>query len=427
MTISNLIKTAIIVDPYSSGAEYAPVFRKAGVEKIVAVLSSPIPPKVYAPSYLHQDFDEIFTTTFLRDNDVKPELIETLKKSNPLCILPGTESGVELADLIAAQVTPHIANDSSKSSARRDKGAMAQALTKAGLQIIKQLCTDDIAEVEQWLTQENLTGKDLVIKPPKSAGTDGVIKIPKGHNWQQEFKNLLNTNNRLGIVNDKLIIQEYISGTEYVVDTMSYDGNHSICNICKYYKIENGANFGIYDYMEWCSPDIPCYEKLIYEKLINYAKDVLNAVGMRFGTSHIEIMWTEEGPKLIEIGARPHGGGNPKFTRIATGDSQIDRIVRYFTNPDSPIPSSFQLIKHVSVVFLICRNERKVTNAQILERINELTSYHSSIINIKNGDLLEPTKDLFDTFKLGFVILAHEDSLQIEADYNQIRSLEQQL
>lgn len=421
MTTNNLKKTAIIIDPYSSGSEYAPAFREAGVEEIVAVLSSPTPPE-YASSYRSENFNQTFTTNFLENNCVEPELIENLKKLNPLCILPGAEFGVELADLIAAQVNPHIANDPSKSSARRDKGAMAQALTEAGLQIIKQLCTDNIAEVEQWLEQENLTGKDLVIKPPKSAGTDGVIKIPKGHNWQQEFFKLLKTNNRLGIVNDKLIIQEYIPGTEYVVDTMSYDGKHSICNICKYYKIENGVNFGIYDRMEWCSPDIPCYEELV-----NYAKDVLSATGMRFGTSHIEIMWTEKGPKLIEIGARPHGGGNPKFTRVATGDSQIDRIVRYFTNPASPIPESFQLIKHVSVVFLICRNEREVTNAQILQGINKLQSYHSSVIYIKNGDLLKPTKDLFDTFKLGFVILAHKDPFQIEADYNEIRFLEQRL
>ncbi|BAZ52780.1 dapdiamide A synthase [Nostoc sp. NIES-4103] len=415
MTTSNSQGPVVIVDPYSSGAFFAPAFTQAGVP-VVAVLSSPTPPDVYASSYRPQDFSQIIIAT-----EDLCEVVNKLRELRPRCVLPGCESGVELADAIAPQVVEDLANIPEKASARRHKGDMAAAVAKAGLPIIPQLCTNDADEVEKWLYQTGLIGRDLVIKPPKSASTDGVTKVPKGKGWRQIFNEMLGKHNRLGILNDKLLIQEYTVGVEYVIDTISYEGKHSISDICRYHKIDNGPYMAIYDRMEWLPPTIP-----EYDQIVDYARGVLDAVGMRYGTSHLEVMLTEHGPRLIEIGTRPHGGGHPRFCRIATGDSQVDRAVRYFTRNGS-IPDSFQLITHVLVVFLICRVEGIVSNAEIFDQVKELQSHHFSVINIQNNDWLEPTKDLFASLKLGFVVLAHADQSQIMEDYKLIRSLEQQL
>lgn len=415
MTISNSQSPAVIVDPYSSGAYFAPAFIEAGVQ-VVAVLSSPTPPSVYASSYRPEDFSQIIIV-----KDDLSEVVDQLRGLRPRCVLAGCESGVELADAIAPQVVEDIANVPSKASARRHKGDMAAAVAQAGLPIIAQLCTDNPDEVEKWLYQENLIGRDIVIKPPKSASTDGVTKVPSGKGWREVFNEMLGKHNRLGILNNKLVVQEYVTGVEYVVDTISYEGKHSVCDICRYHKIDNDQYIAIYDNMEWLPPTIP-----IYDHLVEYARGVLDAVGMRFGTSHVELMLTEHGPRLIEVGARPHGGGHPRFCRIATGDSQVDRAVRYFTRQGS-IPDSFKLITHVLVVFLICRTQGKVSNVEILDQVRELQSHNFSVIKIRNNDWLEPTKDLFASLDLGFVVLAHEDKSQVMADYKLIRSLEQQL
>ncbi|MBW4503329.1 MAG: ATP-grasp domain-containing protein [Scytonema hyalinum WJT4-NPBG1] len=415
MTISNPEGLAVIVDPYSSGAFFAPAFAEAGVP-VVAVVSSPAPPEVYASSYRPQDFSQIIIAT----EDLS-EVVNKLRELRPRCILPGCESGVELADAIAPLVVEDLANVPEKASARRHKGDMAAAVAQAGLPIIAQICTNDADEVEKWLYQADLIGRDLVIKPPKSASTDGVTKVPSCEDWRKIFNEMLGKHNRLGILNDKLLVQEYTAGVEYVIDTISYEGKHSISDICRYHKIDNGQYMAIYDSMEWLPPTIP-----VYDQIVDYACGVLDAVGMRFGTSHLEVMLTERGPRLIEIGTRPHGGGHPRFCRVATGDSQVDRAVRYFTRKGS-IPDSFKLITHVLVVFLICRAEGTVSNAEIFDGVRELHSHHFSVINIRNNDWLEPTKDLFASLKLGFVVLAHEDRSQIMADYKLIRTLEQQL
>lgn len=410
---------AVIVDPYSSGAMYAPAFREAGVP-VVALVTAPAPPDVYAASYRPEDFREIIIAS---DDPAVANgpAIERLRALRPRCVLPGCESGVELADAVAPQVVPGVANRPETASARRHKGEMAAAVARAGLPIIAQLCTDDAAEVEAWIERAGLAGRDLVIKPPKSASTDGVIRVARGEGWRDVFAGKLGQPNRLGLINDRLVVQEYCEGTEYVVDTASYDGVHSVSDICRYHKIDNGGHMAVYESMAWMPPSIEAYDELV-----RYASGVLDAVGMRFGAAHIEIMLTDRGPRLIEIGARPHGGGHPRFCRVATGDSQLDRMVRWFASGERP-PASYELRQHVRVLFLIARRAGYVHNAAALAGVSELPSHHFSKLSLRDGAWLDQTKDLFGGLELGFVVLAHPDLARVEADAQRVRDLEQQV
>ena len=44
------------------------------------------------------------------------------------------------------------------------------------------------------------------------------------------------------------------------------------------------------------------------QALVDYMHKVLDALEIRNGPSHGEIMWTKDGPCLVEVGSRPHGG-----------------------------------------------------------------------------------------------------------------------
>jgi hypothetical protein len=382
----------------------------------VAVVSSSRPPDVYAASYRPGDFVRILVAT----EDLDP-LVQQLRAMRPRCVLPGCESGVELADALAPRVVEDIANVPWKAAARRHKGDMAAAVAAAGLPIIQQICADDAGEVEAWLARTGLAGRDLVIKPPKSASTDGVTRVPGGAGWRGVWDSMLGRSNRLGLVNDRLLVQEYARGVEYVVDTFSYEGVHTVTDVCRYHKVDNDRHIAVYDSMEWLSPTDPACPDVI-----GYARGVLDAVGMRFGAAHVELMLTAGGPRLIEIGARPHGGGQPRFCRIATGDSQVDRTVRYFARL-GPIPHGFTLRTRVLVVFLICRTAGVVRNAEVLDEARGLASHHTSVVHLHNGDRLEPTKDLFGSLALGFVVLAHDDPAQVWFDYRRIRDMERRL
>ena len=405
---------AVIVDPYSSGAQFAPAFREQGVP-CIAVVTGPEPPPAYASSYRPADFGEILTF----DGDLEG-LASTLRARSPRCLIAGCESGVELAERLAPLVTPALANVAGLAPARRDKAEMAHAVAAAGLAVIEQICTATPDEVASWLDRADLAGADLVIKPPTSASTDGVIKVPGGRDWREVFARQIGRANMFGGRDDKLIVQQYVTGTEYVVDTFSHDGEHTVTDVCRYHKLDNGPYMAVYDSMRWMpldDPDVP--------PVVEYARAVLDAVGMRFGAAHVEIMDTAAGPVLIELGARPHGGGHPQFNRAATGDSQVDRTVRYLTG--GQIPRGYDLRRHQLVVFHIARETGIVRNAALLAEIRHLSSHHFSVCNVADGDRVKMTRDLIGSLNLGFAVLSHPDADQVERDYQTIRDLEAKL
>ena len=401
---------AVIVDPYSSGALLGPAFRAQGLIP-VAVTTTRIPAQVYINSWMPSAYDVVF----VHDTSVE-QLVAQLRALDPVCVIAGTESGVELADTLAAALTPDLANVPALGLARRHKGRMGDAIAAAGLPHIRQLCSSDAAAVSAWIERERLHDRALVLKPPKSAGTDGVIKIAAGQDWHPAFDALLGQQNKLGLTNDEILVQEFASGDEYVIDTFSQHGIHTVTDICRYRKVVNADHIAVYDSMEFLPYDAP-----VHGVLIEYTFKVLDALGIRFGPGHSEVMLTADGPRLIETGARMHGGGHPEFCRLATGSSQLDRIIAFYTGTGAT-STDFTLLRKVLVAFLIARADGVVRNAEVFDAATQLTSHYKSVIGVKNGDQVAQTSDLFTA--LGFIVLAHEQPEQVFADYHVVKDLE---
>ncbi|MFD3971829.1 ATP-grasp domain-containing protein [Streptomyces cyaneofuscatus] len=412
MSPSTITQAAVIVDPFSSGARYAPEFASFGIAT-VAVSSLPTVPAAYADSWdpaLHRQLHAF-------DGNLE-HLLAALRPLSPRCVLAGAESGVELADILTERLLPEQANVPSLAAARRDKGAMAQALRDAGVPTIPQICTDDPEAVRAWIDREGLYNRDLVVKPPKSGSTDGVTRVPAGADWRIPFDAQLGRINQWHNLNDRMVVQEYARGTEFVVDTFSHGGRHTVADICRYEKTDNGGQMAVYESLTWVAPDAPEVPVLTH-----YAEAVLDAVGLRHGTAHIEIMLTAEGPRLIEINSRPHGGGHPVFNLTATGDSQVHRAARWFAVEEAA-PKGYRLLQHMTVLFLIARRSGTVSDTAVLDGIKNLTSYHHSAVKLRDGDVIEVTRDLLGTLTLGFVVLAHPDPEQIAKDTAAVRAME---
>jgi biotin carboxylase len=411
---ADLTRPAVVVDPYSSGALFQAAFAEHGVE-VVAVLSSERPPEAFASSYRPQDF----TGPIVAGDDLEA-VAARLRTLGPCCVIAGCESGVELAERLAPMVLPDQCNVPELAGARRDKWLMAEAVAAAGLPVIPQICTTDADKVATWLDHEGLNGQDLVIKPPKSASTDGVVKVAGGVGWAEVFAANLGRTNQFGAVDDRLLVQKFVTGTEYVLDTFTHDGTHGLVDVCRYQKVDNGPYMAVYDAMWWVPHDDPAIPDLLA-----YTRSVLAAVGIRFGAAHVEIMNTDEGPLLIELGARPHGGGHPKFNRAATGDSQIDRTVRALVG--LPVPADYRLIRHQQCVFHIARASGVVHDVSVLDAVRDLPSHHFSVHHLIEGGPIRVTRSLVDSLEFGFVILSHPDTKQVERDAATVRELERKL
>src|SRR5262249_49080320 len=130
--------------------------------------------------------------------------------------------------------------------------------------------------------------------------------------------------NVLSLVNEAVLAQELIAGEEYVIDTVSWDGEHRPAAFWRYGKpAPEYATVGLF-----VTKELLPFEGALQEELFDYVRGVLDAVGIRFGPGHAEVKVTSEGPMLIEVAARLHGGPKAhEMCRAAFGGSQLDLVV----------------------------------------------------------------------------------------------------
>ena len=143
--------------------------------------------------------------------------------------------------------------------------------------------------------------KSCVIKPYRGVASDGVYKCTNMKEVYVAFHKLLNQPQYGGGVNDAVLVQECVTGTEYAVDTIAKNGEIKVSALWRYRKLPaNGAPF-VYQCSELVSADGK-EEK----DVCDYCIKVLKAQGLKWGPTHTEIMATADGPRLIEINARWH-------------------------------------------------------------------------------------------------------------------------
>lgn len=402
-------KYTIIVDPLSTGQEYTAAFKEAG-QTPVAVLSGLEPPPAYTGSWHPEDFEHIHYF----EGDLEA-LANALKVYEPTYLVAGSESGVELCDALTELLVPGTGNVFELASARRDKWQMAQALARAGVPHLRQLCTADPAEAEQWLRDNDLVGKRLVIKPPKSAAGDEVYTVFEGGDWRERFERVLGRDNKMGLRNDAVLIQEYAEGTEYLVDSYSVGGRHELVDVCRYTKISRGDKIGIYHRIDFLAADDP--EVLA---LWPYTQQVLDAVGIRVGCGHAEVMMTADGPRLIEVAARPSGGGHQMVSELATGDNHIKRTVAHRVRGE--FRESFDLVQHLRGIFISAYRTGYFRNRDVFDGIDALKSFHWMKILHDEDAIVPETVDLFTC--LAWVILIHSDPQTLDDDYQKVLAME---
>merc|ERR1712159_290241 len=137
-------------------------------------------------------------------------------------VVAGSEPGVQLAEQLQAAMGFAERNSVRTSMLRRDKYPMQEALRKANLRAIKQMFAMSPEEVFNWMKEAGMEFP-LILKPAMGAGTEGVRKCNDADDVVHAFAVECESGkvNICGKVNAGLIAQEFLRGTEYVVDSFS--------------------------------------------------------------------------------------------------------------------------------------------------------------------------------------------------------------
>ena len=411
-TESNLPKKTVvaIIDGYSSANQLPSACLRQGYQSI-HICSSKDLPSFYFASYQP---DEYVSNFIYGGSDC--ELEKQISKFNIVAVIPGVETGVELADKLSEKLGL-ITNGTLLSESRRDKLLMAKAVASAGVRVPDFYRANSKEMAKTWWNKCNY--KEIVVKPPRSGGTDNVFICSNKSDIDNALEKILGLENKLGELNEFALLQECIDGQEYVVNTISTDGEHRIVDLIKYTKIRVDGAGRMYDYGEHLELE------LVDKRIFPYVCKVLDALGIRHGPAHTEMMIDKSGPVLIETGARIGGAQHALLSR-KYGFSQVDLCISSFLGSIKNVRSPEDIYSNKSAcifeIELVSSSEGVVTTLDKIKEIQSLESAEFVQVKVSIGDNYHVTKDLFTS--PGWILLAHTNRNIVVSDYNRIRELE---
>lgn len=403
-------KICALVDAYSTASQYPKWFAKHGYSCIhIQSTVEPLP-------IFRTTFGEPYLTNIVHQGDIGQTAAEVAKYA-PVCLIAGVEPGVLLADALSEKLGL-LTNGTKMSLARRDKFEMAEALRRRNIPCARQSKAASEEEALSWAA--SLNQWPVVVKPLNSAGTDGVTVCHSGEEVRRACRNVLEKQNIMGLTNHEVLVQEYLRGTEYVINSVSYRGQHHITDIWRSTKrFVPGATY-VYDREEL----LP-FEGQEQSALLGYLRQVLDALEIQYGPAHSELMLTDRGPILIETGARLAGVMNHEAIAHCVGHSQLELTVAAYVKPTEFLTVAshpYHMQKRMLTIDFISHFEGIVKDIPMLQEIRQLPSLYDFYIRPTPGAQVHRTVDLFSS--PGAITLVSADDEALLRDYRRIRELE---
>ncbi|GGV19836.1 hypothetical protein GCM10010260_69780 [Streptomyces filipinensis] len=405
----------VLVDAYGTGNYLPAAFNRLGVE-VIHVQSSAEPITRMQPWDRAAYLDQL---VYAADGSTE----RTLKEIEPRFVLPGQEPGVLLADRLSEALDVRT-NGTTFSDARRDKYKMIETVSAAGLRTARQLLTDDAEEAVAWAEANGHW--PCVAKPLASASTDGVTICRNADTLRSAFRSVLSSTTVFNGANTEVLVQSYLEGTEYIVDTVSVDGHAFVCGVWQYEKrlLPNGKPLYNRDIL------LPSTSPVV-QTLVGYTRSLLEVLRIRNGPAHTELIVTDDGPALVEVGARVNGHLHPAFHDTAIGVNSADLTALAYLRPEEFLARYGDGVydrRQPAVVYnaptTLSGTVVSVDEA-LVEEIRERPSVVDLVVKRRPGDVIVPTHDLL-TSPLR-VFLTHEDPVTLELDYVFIESVRESL
>ena len=225
-----------------------------------------------------------------------------------------------------------------------NKYAMRRALSEAGIPCPKFILADKGTDFEKALSDFSFP---VIVKPTDRSGSRNIMKL-------DSLKGIEKATSEACAVSfeKKAIIEEFLTGQEYSMETISYKGKHSLLAVTK--KFTTGAPHFI-ETGHIQPSDLP-------DHIIKKAKDMifaaLDALHIENSAGHSEFRVDEKGNiKIIEIGARMGGDCiGSDLVELSTGNDFVKMVIDVACGKEPALKTN-PLNNHAQIRFLFDQND----------------------------------------------------------------------
>lgn len=257
--------------------------------------------------------------------------------------------------------------------------------------------------------------KKCIIKPLDNSASRGVFSINNAAELKEHFEDCISASSA---ANPAIIIEEYVTGTEFTIDGLMTPKGHRCLAISekKHYAYnENVAYQLLFDNKN---------KRFDYDELRKVNDQLVDLTGIPFGLTHAEYKFANGKFYLIEIQAR--GGGNFIATDIVPFISGIDSYteqLKWAVGDDVHVEYDYDnMSEHCSVLhFFDVPGKGGVVKAieglDYFASLGDQMMYH---LNFKEGDIIQETKD--DSTRIGWYIIKSPNRVDLDDKMQQIEN-----
>ena len=216
----------------------------------------------------------------------------------------------------------------------------------------------------------------LIIKPRDAFSSRGVYRTET----IEELKARLDESRSFASSGD-VIIEEFLEGKEYSVEAITFNGGTTIVQFTEKFITPYPNTVEIAHLQP---ADLTESEKLEIKELVISG---IEALGINNSASHIEVMKTKKGPKIIEIGARLGGDFIASYlTKASTGVSMDKTAIQIALGIEPDLCPS---LNHYSLIqYLNLPTGKKVKTIIPYFDICDLPGVIMAHVLVKKGDII---------------------------------------
>lgn len=248
-----------------------------------------------------------------------------------------------------------------------------------------------IENMEDLLEALEKINGDFILKPANSSGSKGVV--------------LCNTNNieRLSEIfvevlsfssTGYILLEEYMRGPEVSVESLTMNGETKVIAITDKKKTEA-------PYFVEVGHSIPSIlNEEIKREIVKITEAAVKSLGIKTGPTHTELIITDNGPKIVEVGARL-GGDNitSHLVPLATDVNMVEAVIKIALGETIKINEKSN---HASAINYFHSKEGYLEKVPNVRDLLDKDGVVSIEILKSNGELIKQLKSSND--RLGYVI-----------------------